>query len=65
MPNVTIVTTKWDGLDADGIEEKLSLVDKWKDCLLEPLIRHGASVYYHGLVGEAGSYRTLHINKAA
>lgn len=38
MPNVTIVTTGWNGLDADGIDEKFALWDKWKDSLLKPLV---------------------------
>ncbi|KAK1142903.1 hypothetical protein N8T08_007144 [Aspergillus melleus] len=30
MPNVTFVTTMWDGLNDDGIEEKLHRVELWK-----------------------------------
>jgi hypothetical protein len=65
MPNVTIVTTMWDGLDADGIEEKLARIAQWEDGLLNPLIKNGASFYHHGLIQEGGNYRTLHFERAA
>lgn len=66
IPNVTIVTTKWDGLDEDGIETKLTRFNKWKEnALLRRFFHHGAGSYHHGLVGEEGNYRTLHIDRKA
>ncbi|KAF7596809.1 hypothetical protein BBP40_012408 [Aspergillus hancockii] len=63
---VTIITTRWDGLDEDGIEEKPARVERWKESeLLQSFIQHGASIYHHGLVQENGKYRTLHIRKKA
>ncbi|OKL56258.1 hypothetical protein UA08_08506 [Talaromyces atroroseus] len=46
MPNVTVVTTKRDGLNEYGIQDKLSLVEKW--CEDE-------------LFKSAGRYETLHL----
>lgn len=64
MPNVTIVTTKWDGLDDDGIEEKMFRVTQWKnDRLLCPFFDNGAKIYHHGLVKENGRYKTLSLKK--
>lgn len=31
MPNLTIVPMTWDGLDKYGIEDKLSLIEQWKN----------------------------------
>ncbi|EAW20826.1 uncharacterized protein NFIA_113570 [Aspergillus fischeri NRRL 181] len=66
MPNVTVVTTRWDGLDADGIETKMARVEKWRaEGLLQRFFEHGASIYHHGLVMEGGNYKTLHIERQA
>ncbi|KAF2679430.1 hypothetical protein K458DRAFT_374935 [Lentithecium fluviatile CBS 122367] len=64
MPNVTIVTTMWDGLNDDGVEDKLARYERWSTGeLLEPLIRHGAGTYHHGLIKRGGGWRTLHITR--
>lgn len=64
MPNVTVITTRWDGLDADGIEDKLSRVEQWKeDNLFKALFENGAKIYHHGLVKEANGFKTLHIHR--
>ncbi|RHZ67324.1 uncharacterized protein CDV56_106958 [Aspergillus thermomutatus] len=66
MPNVTIVTTRWDGLDVDGIQSKMSRVERWQaEGLLQRFFSHGASIYHHGLVMEGGNYKTLHIERRA
>lgn len=68
MPNVTIVTTNWSGNDPDGIEEKLTRVEQWKEeRLIQRFLLHGATIYHHGLVENAdeksGKYTTLHVNR--
>ncbi|GFF84633.1 hypothetical protein IFM53868_04209 [Aspergillus udagawae] len=66
MPNVTVVTTRWDGLDVDGIETKMSRVERWRaEGLLHRFFEHGASTYHHGLLTEGGNYQTLHIERQA
>jgi hypothetical protein len=66
MPNVTVVTTRWDGLDADGIETKMSRVERWRaEGLLQRFFEHDASIYHHGLIMEGGNYKTLHIERQA
>lgn len=66
MPNVLIVTTYWDKLGEDGIKDKLSLIEKWKnEELLQGLCKHGVGFYHHGLVKEKGEYKTLHIERKA
>lgn len=66
MPNVTIVTTRWDGLDQDGIKDKLSRFEKWQEQELFKRFHNngnGANIYHHGLIKESGQYRTLHIKR--
>ncbi|KAH2485673.1 hypothetical protein KXV28_001211 [Aspergillus fumigatus] len=66
MPNVTVVTTRWNGLDADGIETKMARVGKWRaEGLLKRFFKHDASIYHHGLVMEGENNRTLHIERQA
>lgn len=66
MPNFTVVTTRWDGLDVDGIETKMSRVEKWRaEGLLQHFFEHGASIYHHGFVMQGGNYKTLHIERQA
>jgi hypothetical protein len=62
MPNVTIVTTKWGGLDLYGIQDKLERIDKWKATdLCSRLTLHGAMFHHHGLVEAPGEFETLRI----
>lgn len=64
MPNVTVITTRWDGLNADGIEDKISLFKQWKeDRLFKALFGNGAKVYHHGLIKEGSGFSTLHIER--
>ncbi|KAL2811476.1 hypothetical protein BJX63DRAFT_433323 [Aspergillus granulosus] len=64
MSNVTVITTRWDGLDADGIEDKLSRFKQWEaDRLFRALFDNGAKVYHHGLLKEGNSFKTLHIER--
>ncbi|KAL3429191.1 hypothetical protein BDV09DRAFT_190347 [Aspergillus tetrazonus] len=64
MPNVTVVTTRWDGLDVDGIQDKLSRFELWKsDNTFQALFCNGAKVYHHGLVKEGLDFKTLHIQR--
>ncbi|GAD93812.1 hypothetical protein AFUA_7G00890 [Paecilomyces variotii No. 5] len=71
MPNVTVVTTKWDGNDADGIKEKLTRVEQWKEeKIFRPFFSHGATIYHHGLLVEGSKegddkYTTLHVDRKA
>jgi hypothetical protein len=65
MSNVTIVVTKWDGRDEDGIAEKMAKFEQWKETLLGSMISKGAVVYHHGLTETGNNYKTLHIEKAA
>ncbi|KAL4799558.1 hypothetical protein BDV19DRAFT_385326 [Aspergillus venezuelensis] len=63
MPNVTIVTTKWDELSPTGIKAKMARVEEWKDNpILQPFLKNGARMYHHGLVTVNGAYLTLDIN---
>lgn len=68
MPNVTIVITKWDTLNEDGVNDQLDRVNRWKH---EPLLQpfhgngHGAKLYYHGLSQADNENRTLHIHGSA
>ncbi|KAI9045992.1 uncharacterized protein KD926_005937 [Aspergillus affinis] len=60
MRNVTIVTTKWDLLNADGIEQRLELVKYWKaHPLYNDFVNNGSVVYHHGLVQENKKNTTL------
>ncbi|KAL2830415.1 hypothetical protein BJY01DRAFT_240383 [Aspergillus pseudoustus] len=60
MPNVTIVTTNWSGLNPRGAEEKLARVEMWKELdLLRPFFDNGAHIYHHGLDTRHGEYKTL------
>ncbi|KEF57144.1 uncharacterized protein A1O9_07334 [Exophiala aquamarina CBS 119918] len=62
MPNVTIVTTKWDRLDSYGIQDKLERIDKWKANSLNSRLTWSAAIFYHhGLVGVPGEFATLRI----
>ncbi|KAL4988846.1 hypothetical protein BDW68DRAFT_186906 [Aspergillus falconensis] len=64
MSNVTVITTRWDGLDADGIEDKLSRFKQWEaDNLFRALFDNGAKVYHHGLLKEGNDFKTLHIER--
>ncbi|KAJ5220499.1 hypothetical protein N7468_009703 [Penicillium chermesinum] len=65
MPNVAIVTTRWDGLDADGVAEKLKNVEDWKKSWLAEMTSKGAAIYHHGLIDKEPGYQTLHINRDA
>jgi hypothetical protein len=60
MPNVTIVTTHWSGLSSSGIQDKLALVDHWKESdLFQPFLSNGAHIYHHGLDMRHGEYTAL------
>ncbi|KAL6230867.1 hypothetical protein BDW75DRAFT_221606 [Aspergillus navahoensis] len=64
MSNVTVITTRWDGLDADGIEDKWSRFKHWEaDNLFRALFDNGAKVYHHGLLKEGNDFKTLHIER--
>lgn len=64
MPNVTIVTTKWDKQDDDEIEEKLESFACWsKGDLLQPLLSHGAKVFHHGLIRDNNNWQKLKLKK--
>ncbi|CEL09231.1 hypothetical protein ASPCAL12370 [Aspergillus calidoustus] len=66
MPNVTIVTTHWSGLDPDGVQEKLALVDRWTESdLFRPFLSNGAQIYHHGLDMRHGKYTALHKDNSA
>ncbi|KAH8429163.1 GTPase domain-containing protein [Aspergillus melleus] len=60
MRNVTVVTTKWDLLSADGIEQRLERVGYWKEHpLYHDFVNYESVVYHHGLVQENGNNTTL------
>lgn len=60
MPNLTIVTTMWDGHDEEGIEDKLDIYETWRaGAHFQYFFSHGAKVYHHGLVKGGDGYRTL------
>jgi hypothetical protein len=66
MPNVMFVTTKWDELSHSGMETRRARVELWKqNPQLKRFFTHGATIYHHGLVKQAGSYKRLDINADA
>ncbi|PYI35966.1 hypothetical protein BP00DRAFT_476483 [Aspergillus indologenus CBS 114.80] len=66
MSNVSFITTQWDRLNDDGVQDKRDRVDCWKkEQLIRDLTDNGAGFYDHGPVNEQGSYKTLHIRTQA
>lgn len=64
MPNVTIVTTKWDTQDDDAISDKLQRFDNWSNSdLLKPLLSNGAVSFHHGLIRTKNSWTKLSLTK--
>ncbi|PSN74073.1 hypothetical protein BS50DRAFT_566969 [Corynespora cassiicola Philippines] len=64
MPNVTIVSTCWDGLDEEGIAEKLKRFENFRaEALGGRFFRHGAKEFQHGRVVEDGKSKTLSMKK--
>lgn len=66
MPNFTLVTTHWDGLNDDGVQDKLDRIEMWKsDSLLRDFLQRDDSIYHHGLVRDGENYQTLHVERKA
>ncbi|KAF2019465.1 hypothetical protein BU24DRAFT_340628 [Aaosphaeria arxii CBS 175.79] len=66
MPNVTIVSTKWDRKDDAGIEEKLDRYSQWCESdLIRPLLLNGAESFHHGLIQDGDRKRGLDIGRNA
>lgn len=67
VPNITFVTTRWDGNDQDGLEEYFSRLHHWEgedQGLFSRFLAKGAQWYHHGLVkGNGGKWRTLSIKR--
>ncbi|ORY17427.1 P-loop containing nucleoside triphosphate hydrolase protein [Clohesyomyces aquaticus] len=59
MPNVTIVTTKWDGLNEKRIAQQLDHFQKLTDQPLMPFVSNGAERYHHGLIRDGDRWKVL------
>lgn len=71
IPNITFVTTRWDGNDQEGLDDRRSRLRHWEEekeegdrGLLSQFLSSGAQWYHHGLCkDENGEWRTLSIKK--